>query len=172
MEKYLKVTKMIAYLGMLTALEIVLSRFLSVNTWNMKIGFSFVPVVAAAILFGPLPAAVVGALGDFIGALLFPIAPYFPGYTATAFICGIVRGLFLHKKRGFGATVLLSAASATICHLILGLLLNTLWISITSGTAFIANLITRIPQCVILFAVEAAVSVGLSYPLRSLKKAL
>ena len=59
-------------LAMLTAAEIVLNRFLSINTWNMKIGFSFVPVVIAAVLLGPAYAAIVGALGDFLGAILFP----------------------------------------------------------------------------------------------------
>ncbi|MBQ9387837.1 MAG: folate family ECF transporter S component [Lachnospiraceae bacterium] len=162
---------MIVYLGLLTALEIVLSRFLSINAWNTKIGFSFIPIVAAAILFGPLPAAIVGALGDFLGALIFPIGPYFPGFTATAFICGIVRGLFLRKKHSFGKTVLLSAVSAAICQLILGLFLNTLWIGILYGTEYAPLLITRITQCVLLFVVETAVAVGLSYPLRRLKEA-
>lgn len=172
MKKHFNVTKMIVYLGLLTALEIVLNRFLSINAWNLKIGFSFAPIVAAAILFGPLPAAVVGALGDFLGAILFPTGPYFPGFTATAFICGIVRGLFLYKKRSFGVTVLLSAASAAICQLVLGLFLNTLWIGILYGTEYAPLFVSRLLQCVILFAVETVVSVGLSYPLRSLKKTL
>ena len=30
---------------------IVLSRFLSINTWSFKIGFSFVPIVLAAMLY-------------------------------------------------------------------------------------------------------------------------
>ena len=37
-------TSMIVYIGVLTAMEIVLNRFLSINAWNLKIGFSFVPV--------------------------------------------------------------------------------------------------------------------------------
>ena len=84
-------------LSLLTALEIVLNRFLSINAWNIKIGFSFVPVVIGAMLYGPLGGAVVGALGDFIGALLFPIGPYFPGFTLTAFLTGAVFGLLLKK---------------------------------------------------------------------------
>ena len=78
----------VVYLGVLTALEIVLSRFLSISAWNIKIGFSFVPIAAAAMLFGPLPAAVAAALGDLLGAILFPIGPYFPGFTVTAFLTG------------------------------------------------------------------------------------
>ena len=39
------------------------SRFFSINAWNLKIGFAFVPVFAAAYLYGPLVAGLVGALG-------------------------------------------------------------------------------------------------------------
>ena len=91
-------TSMIVYIGVLTAMEIVLNRFLSINAWNLKIGFSFVPVAIAGMLFGPIPAAIVAALGDFVGALVFPIGPYFPGFTFTAFLTGIVFGFFLKGK--------------------------------------------------------------------------
>ena len=49
----------ITYLALLVALEIVLNRFCSINTMGLKIGFSFVPIVVAANLFGPVPAAAV-----------------------------------------------------------------------------------------------------------------
>ena len=55
-------TRTLTSLALLTALEIVLSRFLSINAWNIKIGFSFVPIVVAALLFGPLEAGIVAAL--------------------------------------------------------------------------------------------------------------
>ena len=88
-------TRTLVTLSILTALEIVLNRFLSINAWNTKIGFSFIPVAVAGMLFGPLGGAVVGALGDLVGAILFPIGAYFPGFTLTAFLTGLVYGLFL-----------------------------------------------------------------------------
>ena len=94
-------TRTLTTLAMLTALEIVLSRFLSLNAWNIKIGFNFVPVVAAAILYGPIGAGLVAALGDFLGALLFPIGTYFPGFTLTAFLTGCVYGFFLYKEQNW-----------------------------------------------------------------------
>ena len=127
-------TRLIIYIGLLTAAEIVLNRFLSVNAWNLKIGFNFVPIAIAAILFGPLWGGVVAALGDFLGALLFPIGPYFPGFTLTAFLMGMMLGLFLFKKRGILRTII----PVAINQLILGLLLNSLWISILYGRVFAA----------------------------------
>ncbi len=60
-------TRSITALGLLVAVEIVLSRFCSINAWDLKIGFSFLPVAVAAMRLGPLEAAVVAAVSDFVG---------------------------------------------------------------------------------------------------------
>ena len=85
MKKGISVQKLVV-LGVLIAMEVVLSRFVSISTWNMKIGFAFIPVAAAAILLGPVEAAVCGGMADFLGATLFPIGAYFPGLCNTYFI--------------------------------------------------------------------------------------
>ena len=146
-------TRMLAYMSVLVAVEIVLSRFLSINAWNIKIGFSFVPVVLAAMLFGPLCAGIVGALGDFLGAILFPIGAYFPGFTLTAFLTGVVFGLFLYKKQTFPRTV----AAVGINQFILGLFLNTYWISVLYGSPYVPLLATRVVQSAILTAAQLIV---------------
>ena len=92
-------TRDLTVMAALVAAEIVLSRFLSFSAWNMKIGFSFLPVAAAAMLLGPIPAGIVAALGDFIGAVLFPIGAYFPGFTLTAFLTGCCFGVFLFREQ-------------------------------------------------------------------------
>lgn len=146
-------TKEITLIAVLTAIEIVLSRFLSVNAWNIKIGFNFVPIVAAAILLGPIEAGLVAALGDFVGAILFPIGAYFPGFTLTAFLTGLCFGLFLHKKRN----PLRILAAVAINQLLLSLLLNSLWISVLYGSPFLPLLGTRSIQCAVLFALQFGV---------------
>lgn len=146
-------TRMLTVIAMLTAIEIVLSRFLSISAWNIKIGFSFIPVVLAAILYGPLAAGAVGALGDFLGAILFPIGPYFPGFTLTAFLTGLVFGFFLHKKN----SILNTAAAVGINQFILSLFLNTYWISVLYGSPYSALLATRVFQSLLLSVVQFAV---------------
>ncbi len=143
-------TRTLVTLSILTALEIVLNRFLSINAWNTKIGFSFIPVAVAGMLFGPLGGAVVGALGDLVGAILFPIGAYFPGFTLTAFLTGLVYGLFLYREQ----TILRIAAAVGINQLVLSLLLNTLWISVLYGSPYGPLLVTRIAQCLILTAAQ------------------
>ena len=143
-------TRTLTTLALLTALEIVLSRFLSVNAWNIKIGFSFVPIVIAAVLYGPLAAGIVAALGDFIGALLFPIGAYFPGFTLTAFLTGCVFGLFLYKKQNWLRVI----AAVGINQFVLSLFLNTFWISVLYDSPYVPLLATRVIQSVILTAVQ------------------
>ena len=133
-------------LSVLIAIELILSRFLSISAWNIKIGFSFVPIAIAATAYGPVEAGIVGGVGDLVGALLFPIGAYFPGFTLTAFLTGVVFGLFLHKRQTLGRVL----GAVAVNQLILSLLLNTLWISILYGSEFGPLLVTRIFQCLIL----------------------
>lgn len=143
-------TSSLAKMGLLIALEIVLSRFASISAWNIKIGFAFVPLAIAAIKLGPMKAGIVGALADFLGATLFPIGPYFPGFTLTSFLNGVTFGVFLYKKQTFFRILI----SVTIKQFILSLFLNTLWISILYGSLYKALFITRILQCVVIAPVE------------------
>lgn len=146
-------TKHLVIMAMLVALNVILSRFLSINAWNIKIGFAFVPVVFAALYLGPWQAALVAALGDFIGATLFPIAAYFAGFTFTATMVGLTYGLFLSKKqtmpRILGAVLVTEIAGS--------LLLNTFWISLMYGAPFLPLMATRSIQCALLTVVEIVV---------------
>lgn len=141
---------MLVTLGMLVAIEIVLSRFCSISAWNIKIGFSFVPVAVAAVLYGAAPAAAVAALGDFVGAILFPIGAYFPGFTLTAALTGVVLGLFLHK----GQNMARIAGAVAVNQLILSLLLNTLWISVLYSSPYGPLFVTRIVQTMVMIPVQ------------------
>ena len=146
-------TYRIVMIACLVAIEIILSRFLSVSMWNMKIGFAFVPVVIAAMLFGPVAAGITGAVADFLGAILFPIGAYFPGFTLTAFLTGMIYGLFIHKSHAFKNIL----ASILINQIIFSLLLNTLWISILYGSPYKSLLPVRAVQTVILIVVQVII---------------
>ena len=156
-------TRMIVLLGLLAALEIVLSRFLSITLWNLKIGFSFVPIVVAALLFGPVPAGIMAAVADVIGATLFPVFTFFPGFTLSAFLTGAVFGLFLYRRQGWPR--LLAAVAVNV--LLLGLLLNSGWISILYGSPYLPLLGTRIfLECAVMGPVQFLVSAGIIQALK------
>lgn len=157
MKKKLSIQK-IAILGALVALNIVLARFLSIQAWNIRIGFTFLTVVCAAILYGPIEAAIVGGLGDFLGAVLFPSGPFFPGFTLTAVLTGLIHGFLLHKK----VTIPRVLLSFAIVQFLLGMILNTFWISLLYGKGFLALLPTRVAQAILLFLVQSVLTYTLN----------
>jgi ECF transporter S component (folate family) len=146
--------KKLVIMSMLIALEIVLNRFLSINTIGTKIGFSFVPIVIAAFLFGPLSAAVVYGIADLLGALLFPIGPYFPGFTVCAFLMGLTYGFFIYKKPKI-SLIWNVLPPILINNLIFGLLINTVWVSILyNSKTYLGWFIYRLPEYAILIPVS------------------
>ena len=147
-------------LALFTALYIILERFLSFQMWNMRIGFAFVALAIAGMLYGPLAAGLVGATGDILGMMLFPTGPYFPGFTLTAFLTGTVFGLFLHKKQNKERVV----CAVAINQIALSLFLQTLWISVTYGASYQALLPTRLTQCLIMIPLQLAVLLLIAKP--------
>jgi len=136
----------IAECALLIALEVVLNRFASFQVLGLKIGLSFVPMALCAMLFGPWWAAVCYGLSDLIGALLFPFGAYFPGFTLTCALMGICYGKFLYGKpklRLFPDILVPSFINTCV----LGLLLNTLWMTILyTSRGFGGWLLFRLPQ--------------------------
>ncbi len=157
---------------MLIAIEIVLNRFLSINTLGLKIGFSFVPIVIAAMLFGPIKAGIIYGAADLIGALLFPIGPYSPGFTASAVLMGVVFGLFLHKreKLGFFRNIL---PPVLINYIVFGLLVNTAWVSLLyTSKGYWGWFVYRLPEYAVLIPVSIALIPAIFRLSKVLQKAL
>ena len=143
-------TVRIVTLALLIALQVVLSRFLSINLQFLKIGFSFIPLMFAGYLYGASGGVIVAATSDLIGSLLFPSGPFFPGFTATAALAGFVYGLVLNGK---GTTLKITVgvlAEQVICSL----LLNSWWLSILYHSPFTVLLTTRIWQVLVMTFVE------------------
>lgn len=144
-------TKSLIFLAFLIALEIILTRFLSINTPIVRIGFGFLPVAMAGILFGPLWAGLAYALGDVLGILLFPSGAYFPGFTLSALLVGFTYGFFLHNKPITWKRVLIPVVIVTM---IINLCLDTFWLYILMDKAVISMLPARLLKCVIMLPVQ------------------
>ena len=137
--------------ALLIAAEVVLNRFASINTMGLKIGFAFVPPTLAAIMFGPGMSAAVWGLSDLLGAILFPMGPYHPGFTVCAALMGVISGFLLNpdfaakllkKKKGGPVPpirnrvrIFPNVVVAVLFNcLVLGLTVNTVWISQLYGS--------------------------------------
>ena len=143
-------TVMVATLALLIALQVVLSRFLSINLQFLKIGFSFIPVMFAGYLYGASGGVVVALVSDLIGAILFPSGAFFPGFTVTAALSGWIYGLSFGGRCSTAKIVAGITAEQVICSL----LLNTWWLSILYKSPFLALFTTRVWQVLVMVFVE------------------
>ncbi|MDD3705670.1 MAG: folate family ECF transporter S component [Clostridiaceae bacterium] len=146
--------KTIAFVGLLVSMEIIFTRFLSIQTPIIRIGFGFIPIAFTAIMFGPLIGGTAAAIADIIGMLIFPKGPYFPGFTLSAFLTGAIYGLFLYRNP---ATIINIAKSVLMITILVDLGMNTLWLSMLTGNAAAALLIPRIYKSAIMLPVQIVV---------------
>ena len=139
-------------LALLTAMQIILARYLAIPvTESMRFTTSFIPVVIAARRFGIVGGMAVYGVGDFLGAIIFPAGgAFFPGFTVTAVVSGLIYGLFLSKKGGIVRIVLSVLTSQIVCTL----LMNSYWLSMLYGSELSAIFVSRIPQALIMSVIQ------------------
>ena len=148
----------IAVCGMLLALRLVLSLFTINASAILKISFSYLPVAAAGMLFGPLAGGAVGALGDALGSFINPTGPYFPGFTLDAFVSGFLYGLLLYRRPvKLGRTF----AAKALSTLVVSIVLNPIWLSFLYGKSFFVIVSGRIAANLAMLPVDTAMLYGL-----------
>ncbi len=137
--------------GLMIALNIILVRFLRIQTPTLRISFGFLPIAIVAILYGPIWAGIAAALSDVIGITLVPVGPPFFGFTLTAALTGVFYGLFLHKKEITYRQVLLAVLPVS---LICQLALDTYWLHLLFGKAIMVMLPMRLVKVGIMLPVQ------------------
>ena len=142
---------MVITMALLIAIEVVLTRFLSFNTQFLRIGFGFLPVAVMGMMYGPVWAGIGYAIGDVLGMLIFPSGPYFPGFTLSAFLTGLVYGLLLYKKEVTWQRTLIASM---IISVVINLGLDTLWLSILYGKGYIPILVGRLVKFPLAVAIQ------------------
>lgn len=147
----LRDTKTLTLAAMLTAIGIILGFFkLPINQF-IEIRFGSLPVAMAGMLLGPIPAAVVGALVDIGGFIVKPTGPFFPGFTISGIVTGLIFGFALYNKK---PSVLRVFVAQVIYTIVVGLGMNTYWLSLLYlKNGYIAALIMRLPKELIMIPV-------------------
>ncbi|MCK9526540.1 MAG: folate family ECF transporter S component [Limnochordia bacterium] len=162
-------TRHAANLGVLTAVSIVLTRIFGIvvpvaGVGALRLSFGEIPVILAGVLFGPVGGGLTGLASDLIGYIINSHGgAFFPGFTLSAALTGVIPGWILHKRRDslglyqIGATVL-------VTDLVTGVFLNTLWLTILYGQGFfvilpmrlLARLVTLPVYTVVMFWINRA----------------
>lgn len=143
----------VSKIGLLMALEIVLTQFISIETPIVRIGFGFLPIAIIGMLYGPWIAGMASAITDLIGTILFGGGVFFPGFTLSAFIGGMIYGLVLYKKPKSLKRIILAIILVAI---FVNLGLNTIWLTIMLDKAIFVILPTRLVQNLVLAPINIA----------------
>jgi ECF transporter S component (folate family) len=106
----------------------------------IEIRLGHVVIAVAGMMFGPVVGALVAALGDLIGALLFYGGSFVFGYTLVWAVAGFGFGCILYRMHVSMPRLLWAAAfyEVVICHL-----LNTLMLVVVGVGPFWELLISR-----------------------------
>lgn len=167
MKKKIFSTQMMAVLSVLLALEVIIARFGTIRpSESIKLSLDFIPVVIAAILYGPIPAVVMSILADILGAFLFPVGPFFPGFTLTAALTGLIYGMLLHKSQSFPRIL----SAVLLQQLLCSMLLNTFWLHVLYGMPYLPTMAARLIQCAVMAALQLVMIPILVKTIQSLEK--
>ena len=155
----LKKVRVLCCLSMLIALGIVLDFTSGIYiTPEIKITFSFLAIAVAGSLLGPVPAMICGALIDILMYLIKPAGAFFPGYTLSAILSGLIFGILLFKADG-KKILFLAPLSKLLVNLLINILLNTCWLKIFTGKAYTVLLGARIIKNLAAWPVESLILV-------------
>ncbi|BFL72377.1 folate family ECF transporter S component [Anaerococcus nagyae] len=145
-------TKDLTTIALLTALSVVF-KFFSINVGDTRrYSFILLPIMISGIFYGPLAGAITGGLGDIIGILVLPQGIFHPGFTLTAILTGFSSGIISKKISNTNIknkNLVTSLACSIFNFLIVGLFLNTIWLSQLTGASYWPLLISRIIKSII-----------------------
>jgi len=124
-------TKKIVYCAALTAVAVLLAYLSRVINPFMSLPFlrfSLAPavVIFAGALLGWGYGALVGGVEDVLTFFVAPpTGPYFPAFTLTMILYGILGGLIFHKKKQ--TSILRTTLFVLLIQTVLSACLNTMW---------------------------------------------
>ena len=140
--------------SMLMALSVLLNQFTIFISALIRVSFTFLPIAAAGMLFGPVLTGLAGAAIDILKYFTRNDgSAFFPGFTISEFMRGFLYGLILYRKP---VTLGRTAAAHLSVMMVVTFLLNPLWLSMMYGQAFVALVGMRVIKNLFLFPIEVA----------------
>lgn len=144
-------TRTLVYAGFLTAISIVLTRFLAImvplaGLPTLRLSFGEIPLMICGLLFGPIVGGISGLAADLIGVMINLQGPSIhPGFTLSSILWGVVPGIYgIYLKTRVKGENPFSGRNITIivsiCIIFISLGLNTYWLSNLFGKGFMVLL--------------------------------
>ncbi len=130
----LTVCALLAALGAVLGIVSLPLPAVSAGGYSLKIGLTVLPVILAAVLYGPVYGGMVGAIVDLLPALLFPKGPFVPWFTIIGALFGVIPGMFFLQGQAATPKRLLAAIAAG--QLTCSVFLNTLLLTTLYGLPY------------------------------------
>lgn len=138
--------------AMFAAISVVCGYFTIAIGDYIKIGFSTVANQFIYYLFGPAVGGLFGGATDIIKYIVRPTGAFFPGWTLSAIMAGIIYGFFYYKKSlGIRRILVAEFVVSLVCNVLLG----TLWLHMMYGKAFILLLPPRALKNLVMWPVNS-----------------
>ena len=141
----------ITLIAMLLAVSVVLSFFTIQVSESLRLGLGYLITATMGMLFGPVTAGIAAGVGDIVKYLIKPSGAFFPGFTITAILGGVLYGMVFYHSR---VTLVRAIVAKTLTNLLLNILLNTFWLSIMMGKGFWALVPSRVIKNIARLPVE------------------
>lgn len=147
----LKILRVLAIAALFVGLRIVVSTFFIPLGDNLRIYFSFFVPALGSLIYGPFVGMLSGFASDILGYFVHPSGGFFPGYTVTAILSGLVYALFFYRAR---ITVVRIFFCKFCINLFINVGLGSLWSAILYGKGFYYYMAKSIVKNTLLLPLE------------------
>ncbi|MGM0123138.1 hypothetical protein IGI37_000504 [Enterococcus sp. AZ194] len=141
--------RVLSFSAILIALNVVLNMFNVDFGRTIQVSFAFLAIVINGYFFGPAIAGCSAIIGDVLGFILNPSGFFFPGFTFSAYVSGLLYGVGFHKKPITLKRVIIVMIIKTI---IFSFILTPLWLKMMYGTSLFA--VPRAIKAIAMFPIE------------------
>lgn len=148
-------TRNIALTAMLVAIQVVLGKFSVGDPQVLKVGLGFIATGMVGYFLGPWLGGIAMIINDLISnTILSSGSTFFPGFTFSAFLSGVIAGIFLHHQE---ITLRRLFAYEFVQIGVTNVFFTTLWLHLLYGAPFAQLLIARMPKELISWPIESFV---------------
>ncbi len=152
-------TKTIVYMGVFTAMTVLLSYVFSIRTTFVHVTFGFLPIALFGAMSGPWKAGTMAALANIIGTAALGMSIFFPGFILSDFLTGWIYGYFFYQREISWKTTWLPFLLVTV---LIHLGLNTLWLTLFYQKAVGAIFMSRLLKNILCYPLEISLFLMIS----------
>lgn len=152
-------TRNLTLAAMMVALQVILEKISVGDPTVLKFSFGFIATAMIGYYLGPWIGGWAMVAADLISnTILSSGSLFFPGFTVSAFLSGVIAGIFLYNQRISWQRVFIYEFFQILITNVIG---TTLWLylmslsSSSSTHTFMALLTIRLPKEVITWPIEA-----------------